>query len=188
MCRTIELSRARDPHHTNFVSLFDDAESSTISGEKEWYFFCLRGRKYRNSIRPNRVTGSGFWKATGIDRPIYSAAAGRAGDSIGLKKSLVFYRGSAGKGTKTEWMMHEFRLPPRSESPHTSPSEQEAVWIDMHDFSLSLSLPLSSCAYLSFSTEVYIIGKLKISEVGDKRKYQIYRNFIGGREKISDKI
>lgn len=98
-------------------------------GEKEWYFFCLRGRKYRNSIRPNRVTGSGFWKATGIDRPIHSAASGRAGDPIGLKKSLVFYRGSAGKGTKTEWMMHEFRLPPRAESAHTSPSEQEAeVW------------------------------------------------------------
>ncbi|WVZ61835.1 hypothetical protein U9M48_011647 [Paspalum notatum var. saurae] len=105
---------------------WDIPKSSAISsGEKEWYFFCLRGRKYRNSIRPNRVTGSGFWKATGIDRPIYSAA----GDPIGLKKSLVFYRGSAGKGTKTEWMMHEFRLPPRVESPHTSPSEQEAeVW------------------------------------------------------------
>ncbi|PPD83336.1 hypothetical protein GOBAR_DD19726 [Gossypium barbadense] len=52
--------------------------------EKEWYFFCRRGRKYRNSIRPNRV----------------------------LKKSLVYYKGSAGKGTKTDWMMHEFRLPP----------------------------------------------------------------------------
>ena len=152
-------------------SKLQTSEASTAAGEKEWYFFCLRGRKYRNSIRPNRVTGSGFWKATGIDRPIYSAT--NSGESIGLKKSLVYYRGSAGKGTKTEWMMHEFRLPPRSESPHTSPSEQEAVWIDMHDFSLSLSLslPLSSCAYLSFSTEVYIIGKLKISEVGDKQKY-----------------
>ena len=119
-------------------SKLQTSEASTAAGEKEWYFFCLRGRKYRNSIRPNRVTGSGFWKATGIDRPIYSAT--NSGESIGLKKSLVYYRGSAGKGTKTEWMMHEFRLPPRPESPHTSPSEQEAVWIDMHDFSLSLSL------------------------------------------------
>ncbi|XP_062186404.1 transcription factor JUNGBRUNNEN 1-like [Phragmites australis] len=107
---------------------WDIPKVSTISGE-EWYFFCLRGRKYRNSIRPNRVTGSGFWKATGIDRPIYSAATGRAGDCIGLKKSLVFYRGAAGKGTKTDWMMHEFRLPPRPESDHSSPSTQEAeVW------------------------------------------------------------
>ncbi|KAH0457748.1 hypothetical protein IEQ34_013063 [Dendrobium chrysotoxum] len=78
-------------------------------GEKEWYFFCMRGRKYRNSIRPNRVTGSGFWKATGIDRPIYSC--NNPDECIGLKKSLVYYRGSAGKGSKTDWMMHEFRLP-----------------------------------------------------------------------------
>ncbi|XP_059666669.1 transcription factor JUNGBRUNNEN 1-like [Cornus florida] len=84
-----------------------DLPKASNVGDKEWYFFCRRGRKYRNSIRPNRVTGSGFWKATGIDKPIYSE--GR--DTIGLKKSLVYYRGSAGKGTKTDWMMHEFRLP-----------------------------------------------------------------------------
>jgi hypothetical protein len=35
---------------------------------------------------------------------------------------------------------------------------------------------------------VYLIDKLKISEVGDKREYRIYRNSIGGRKKISDKI
>ena len=76
----------------------------------ERYFFCIRGRKYRNSKRPNRVTRSGFWKATGIDKAIYSVDG--SGATIGLKKSLVYYRGSAGKGTKTDWMMHEFRLPP----------------------------------------------------------------------------
>lgn len=81
---------------------------STIS-EKEWYFFCRRGRKYKNSVRPNRVTGSGFWKATGIDKPIYSDRGSH--HCVGLKKTLVYYRGSAGKGTKTDWMMHEFRLP-----------------------------------------------------------------------------
>uniref|UniRef100_A0A453LXS1 NAC domain-containing protein n=1 Tax=Aegilops tauschii subsp. strangulata TaxID=200361 RepID=A0A453LXS1_AEGTS len=109
---------------------WDLPKASTVGGEKEWYFFCLRGRKYRNSIRPNRVTGSGFWKATGIDRPIYSAAAGGSGVSIGLKKSLVYYRGSAGKGTKTDWMMHEFRLPPAAApATNASPSMQEAeVW------------------------------------------------------------
>lgn len=106
---------------------WDLPKASTVGGEKEWYFFCLRGRKYRNSIRPNRVTGSGFWKATGIDRPIYSAAGSGSGVSIGLKKSLVYYRGSAGKGTKTDWMMHEFRLPPAAAN--ASPSMQEAeVW------------------------------------------------------------
>lgn len=96
-------------------------------GDKEWYFFCKRGRKYRNSIRPNRVTKSGFWKATGIDKVIYCVKEPHH-QSIGLKKSLVYYRGSAGKGTKTDWMMHEFRLPPNN--PHdanASNDVQEAV-------------------------------------------------------------
>ncbi|KAH7852014.1 hypothetical protein Vadar_019476 [Vaccinium darrowii] len=79
------------------------------TGEKEWYFYCPRDRKYRNSARPNRVTGAGFWKATGTDRPIYSSDG--TTKCIGLKKSLVFYKGKAAKGIKTDWMMHEFRLP-----------------------------------------------------------------------------
>ncbi|GMJ05387.1 hypothetical protein like AT3G12910 [Hibiscus trionum] len=81
--------------------------------ESDSYFFCKRGRKYRNSVRPNRVTGSGFWKATGIDKPVYaqSSSPGQGHACIGLKKTLVYYRGAAGKGTKTDWMMHEFRLP-----------------------------------------------------------------------------
>nr|UBT01614.1 NAC transcription factor 09 [Litchi chinensis] len=109
---------------------WDLPKASTV-GDKEWYFFCIRGRKYRNSIRPNRVTGSGFWKATGIDKPICSLKEPH--ECIGLKKSLVYYRGSAGKGTKTDWMMHEFRLPPNGKITNLSNSKdmiaQEAeVW------------------------------------------------------------
>ncbi|MCD9639412.1 hypothetical protein HAX54_023926 [Datura stramonium] len=102
---------------------WDLPKMSTV-GDKEWYFFCMRGRKYKNSVRPNRVTRTGFWKATGIDKPVYSTTH----CIIGLKKCLVYYRGSAGKGTKTDWMMHEFRLPPTS-NPHLPNTNQEAeVW------------------------------------------------------------
>ncbi|KAJ6353459.1 hypothetical protein OIU76_002474 [Salix suchowensis] len=110
-----------------------DLPKPSSVGDKEGYFFCRRGRKYRNSIRPNRVTGSGFWKATGIDKPVYSLE-GEARDCIGLKKTLVYYRGSAGKGTKTDWMMHEFRLPTTDNSTSAATvnakiSDQEAeVW------------------------------------------------------------
>ncbi|OWM89551.1 hypothetical protein CDL15_Pgr024299 [Punica granatum] len=86
-----------------------DLPKLASTGEKEWYFYCPRDRKYKNSTRPNRVTGAGFWKATGTDRPIYSSDGGNK--CIGLKKSLVFYKGRAAKGVKTDWMMHEFRLP-----------------------------------------------------------------------------
>ena len=95
---------------TEYSSLFHEELAST--GEKEWYFYCPRDRKYRNSTRPNRVTGAGFWKATGTDRPIYSSDGSKC---IGLKKSLVFYKGRAAKGVKTDWMMHEFRLPSLTE-------------------------------------------------------------------------
>ncbi|KAK3123510.1 hypothetical protein QOZ80_8AG0632010 [Eleusine coracana subsp. coracana] len=85
-----------------------DLPKLASTGEKEWYFYCPRDRKYRNSVRPNRVTSAGFWKATGTDRPIYSSEGTKC---IGLKKSLVFYKGRAARGMKTDWMMHEFRLP-----------------------------------------------------------------------------
>ncbi|KAK8526031.1 hypothetical protein V6N13_017101 [Hibiscus sabdariffa] len=90
-----------------------DLPKLASTGEKEWYFYCPRDRKYRNSTRPNRVTGAGFWKATGTDRPIYSSEGTKC---IGLKKSLVFYKGRAAKGVKTDWMMHEFRLPSLTDS------------------------------------------------------------------------
>ncbi|KAH0455598.1 hypothetical protein IEQ34_015630 [Dendrobium chrysotoxum] len=85
-----------------------DLPKLAATGEKQWYFYCPRDRKYRNSSRPNRVTRAGFWKATGTDRLIYSSEGIKC---IGLKKSLVFYKGRAAKGIKTDWMMHEFRLP-----------------------------------------------------------------------------
>lgn len=108
----LELIKQADIYKYDPWDLPSMSTESNNGGDKEWYFFCKRGRKYKNSIRPNRVTGSGFWKATGIDRPIYSTGDGNTSHCIGLKKSLVYYRGSAGKGTKTDWMMHEFRLPP----------------------------------------------------------------------------
>ncbi|KAE8729991.1 putative NAC domain-containing protein 94 [Hibiscus syriacus] len=91
-----------------------DLPKLAATGERAWYFYCPRDRKYRNSARPNRVTGAGFWKATGTDRPIYSSEG--TTKCIGLKKSLVFYKGRAAQGVKTDWMMHEFRLPSLTDS------------------------------------------------------------------------
>ena len=75
-----------------------------VYGEKEWYFFSPRDRKYPNGSRPNRAAGSGYWKATGADKPIGSPRP------VGIKKALVFYAGKAPKGEKSNWIMHEYRL------------------------------------------------------------------------------
>ncbi|CAN4099665.1 unnamed protein product [Withania somnifera] len=75
-----------------------------LYGEKEWYFFSPRDRKYPNGSRPNRAAGTGYWKATGADKPIGNPKA------LGIKKALVFYAGKAPKGEKTNWIMHEYRL------------------------------------------------------------------------------
>ncbi|WVZ56784.1 hypothetical protein U9M48_007266 [Paspalum notatum var. saurae] len=90
--------------------------SRAAYGDKEWYFFSPRDRKYPNGIRPNRAAGSGYWKATGTDKPIHSSATG---ESVGVKKALVFYKGRPPKGTKTNWIMHEYRLAADAHAAHT---------------------------------------------------------------------
>lgn len=85
-------------------------------GEREWYFFVPRDRKQGSSGgRPNRTTENGFWKATGSDRRIVSLSEPKR--IIGLRKTLVFYRGRAPRGRKTDWVMNEYRFPDSTSLP-----------------------------------------------------------------------
>nr|XP_010938113.1 NAC domain-containing protein 68 [Elaeis guineensis] len=84
-----------------------DLPEKALFGQKEWYFFTPRDRKYPNGSRPNRAAERGYWKATGADKPVTPPGSNRP---LGIKKSLVFYNGKASKAVKTDWIMHEYRL------------------------------------------------------------------------------
>ncbi|KAG0490245.1 hypothetical protein HPP92_007108 [Vanilla planifolia] len=73
--------------------------------QTEWYFFSHKDKKYPTGTRTNRATVAGFWKATGRDKAVHDKNG-----LIGMRKTLVFYKGRAPNGQKTDWIMHEYRL------------------------------------------------------------------------------
>ncbi|KAF9614480.1 hypothetical protein IFM89_018727 [Coptis chinensis] len=89
------------------IEPWDLIEKCKIGTEEqnEWYFFSHKDKKYPTGTRTNRATTAGFWKATGRDKAIYSKH-----NLIGMRKTLVFYKGRAPNGLKSDWIMHEYRL------------------------------------------------------------------------------
>ncbi|CAL5359893.1 unnamed protein product [Camellia sinensis] len=73
--------------------------------QSDWYFFSHKDKKYPTGTRTNRATKAGFWKATGRDKAIYAKHS-----LVGMRKTLVFYKGRAPNGQKSDWIMHEYRL------------------------------------------------------------------------------
>ncbi|CAL9195139.1 unnamed protein product [Musa hybrid cultivar] len=89
------------------IEPWDLQEICRIGAEEqnEWYFFSHKDKKYPTGTRTNRATTAGFWKATGRDKPIYSKHR-----LVGMRKTLVYYKGRAPNGQKSDWIMHEYRL------------------------------------------------------------------------------
>ncbi|KAL6616424.1 hypothetical protein ACP70R_038694 [Stipagrostis hirtigluma subsp. patula] len=70
-----------------------------------WFYFCPRQEREARGGRPSRTTPSGYWKAAGTPGLVFSADR----RAIGVKKTMVFYRGRAPSGAKTKWKMNEYR-------------------------------------------------------------------------------
>ncbi|KAK4354644.1 hypothetical protein RND71_026838 [Anisodus tanguticus] len=79
--------------------------SKLKTGDRQWFFFSPRDRKYPNGARSNRATKHGYWKITGNDRIITCNSR-----AVGVKKTLVFYKGRAPLGERTDWVMHEYTM------------------------------------------------------------------------------
>ncbi|QHO32706.1 NAC domain-containing protein 83 [Arachis duranensis] len=80
--------------------------------EEERYLFSSKEVKYRNGNRMNRITKSGYWKATGSDKRIISTSSNNNNNNniVGIRKTLVFYHGKSPNGSRTHWIMREYRL------------------------------------------------------------------------------
>ncbi|KAL3631085.1 hypothetical protein CASFOL_024069 [Castilleja foliolosa] len=82
----------------------DLLNNSTLGrNEKELYVFTHLKARNKGVTHAKRTTPDGFWKATSGDNDIKN----RGGEVIGIRKVLVYYHG---KGSKTNWIMHEYRL------------------------------------------------------------------------------
>ncbi|KAI3832611.1 hypothetical protein MKW98_002157 [Papaver atlanticum] len=141
-----------------------------ISGElchrdkEQWFFFTPRQEREARGGRPNRTTTSGYWKATGSPSYVYSSPSipstthnSNNHRVIGVKKTMVFYKGKAPTGRKTKWKMNEYRAIMRdgvvgAEQDHhnqtsaliTNPSTTSAPVL-RHEFSLCRIYVKSGC-------------------------------------------
>ncbi|KAK3141055.1 hypothetical protein QOZ80_4BG0329000 [Eleusine coracana subsp. coracana] len=152
----------------------------------EWYFFSYKDRKYPSGTRTNRATAAGFWKATGRDKPVTMSRSGRV---IGMRKTLVFYKGRAPNGRKTDWIIHEYRL---QSSDHLLPAaahhSQEEGWVVCRAFQkpipnqLQLYHPISYPAgygdhhFLGSTTTPLVSHHPEIREIGSSFPQLMYNN------------
>ncbi|KAH6821095.1 hypothetical protein C2S53_020334 [Perilla frutescens var. hirtella] len=90
--------------------------------EQDMYFFS----NYRCGDKSERVTPSGFWKATASSKQINSS---KRMPIVGIRKSLVFYRSSTKKNlraVRTDWVMHEYCIA-LSENSHSHNSQGNSL-------------------------------------------------------------
>ncbi|KAI0530639.1 hypothetical protein KFK09_000186 [Dendrobium nobile] len=148
--------------------------------EHEWYFFSHRDKKYLTGSRTNRATKTGFWKATGRDKPIYLKQK-----LVGMKKTLVFYKGRAPNGQKSDWILHEYRLE-RDECE----ALQEDGWVVCRVFKKRLAVTIKEETELEepsfwYNETLTLLPSLKSQYPLDHRhhlqcsyKEQILQNFL----------
>ncbi|KAL7247750.1 hypothetical protein ACSBR2_002620 [Camellia fascicularis] len=124
-------------YHFNPWDLPQFAGERCRGDSEQWFFFIPRQEKEARGGRPNRLTTSGYWKATGSPGDVYSSQ----NRVIGRKRTMVFYRGRAPTGRKTEWKMNEYKAI-EGEAPSSSTS---AISQLREEFSLCRVYKNSNC-------------------------------------------
>ncbi|XP_028808280.1 NAC domain-containing protein 90 [Neltuma alba] len=125
MDRVIPVVQIHDVEPWNLPQL---AGEMCRGDTEQWFFFSPRQEREARGGRPTRTTASGYWKATGSPGHVYSSD----NRVIGVKKTMVFYRGKAPTGRKTKWKMHEYR----AIEPSSSNQSAASIPTLRHEFSL----------------------------------------------------
>ncbi|KAF7819876.1 Protein CUP-SHAPED COTYLEDON 2 [Senna tora] len=76
------------------------------------------------------------WDLPGKDKEIFTSVAESVPILVGMKKTLVFYKGRAPRGENTNWVMHEYRLHNYNHLFTTSNKEE---WVVCRVFHKSIS-------------------------------------------------
>ncbi|CAJ1956168.1 unnamed protein product [Sphenostylis stenocarpa] len=127
-------------------------------GDKEqWFFFSPRQERETRGGRPSRTTASGYWKATGSPGHVYSSD----NKVIGMKKTMVFYKGKAPTGRKTKWKMHEYKAIQHSHQSNTTPPTLR------HEFSLCRVYVMSG-SFRSFDRRPLDMARGELRVDGDR--------------------
>nr|GMD21360.1 NAC domain-containing protein 90-like [Ipomoea batatas] len=130
-----------------------------VSGElcvgetEQWFFFVPRQEREARGGRPCRTTAAGYWKATGSPSYVYSSD----NRVIGMKKSMVFYKGKSPCGRKTKWKMNEYRaieeqLPSHLHPSYSSPLPFPKVYVILRNFGSFDRRPIGNMANSSYRT------------------------------------
>ncbi|KAI4322439.1 hypothetical protein L6164_022135 [Bauhinia variegata] len=96
-----------------------------LGDAEQWFFFSPRQEREARGGRPIRTTATGYWKATGSPGYVYSSN----NSVIGVKKTMVFYKGKAPTGRKTKWKLNEYKAIEVSNQSSNAPKLR-------HEFSL----------------------------------------------------
>ncbi|KAH9605506.1 hypothetical protein KSS87_004675 [Heliosperma pusillum] len=83
----------------------EQASKLSHKEREQWFFFMPQQEREARGGRPTRTTKTGYWKATGSPSVVYSSN----NKAIGVKKTMVFYKGKAPSGRKTKWKMNEYK-------------------------------------------------------------------------------
>ncbi|KAL0318914.1 UNVERIFIED_CONTAM: NAC domain-containing protein 83 [Sesamum angustifolium] len=73
------------------------------SDQDRYFFSNLHESNYRSVNRSSRTACGGYWKITGSDKQIVCS---KRMPIVGIKRTLVFYKGKHPRAVRTDWFMH----------------------------------------------------------------------------------